>query len=139
MGAAVCVMAAGLVTGCTGDDGGSSTTTPTSTGSTMTGKVSEGTGTVAGARKELEDFTCSADSKGQWAAKGTVTNTGDSKQRYTVQVLVSKSKTSTVIGSADKSFELAPKKSMDVTLAKVVVSTAKGLVCTPVVTKEPAQ
>ncbi|WP_457254863.1 hypothetical protein [Pedococcus sp. P5_B7] len=92
-----------------------------------------------GARRELEDFTCSADSKGQWAAKGTVTNTGDSKQRYTVQVLVANAKTSTVIGSADKSFELAPKKSTEFTLAKVVVSTAKGLACTPVVTKEPAK
>ena len=59
--------------------------------------------------------------------------------QYTVRVSVSSSKSSTVVGSADKSFELAPGKSVKVSLPEVATSTAKGLVCIPAVTKEAAE
>jgi hypothetical protein len=133
----VCLLAAGLMVACTGQDpepGPTSKPTPT----TMQGTAAP-SGSVVGALKELEDFTCKADDKGQWAANGTITNNGSSTQKYTLQVFVADSKTSTVVGSADKSFELAPKKSMDVSLPKVVSSTKTGLRCTPVVTKEAAK
>jgi hypothetical protein len=135
---AVCVVAAGLMAACS-DGAPKSAPTARPTANTTKGTTSPGSGSVVGARKELEDFTCKADSKGRWAAHGIITNTGDSKQMYTVEVLVAKSKTATVVGSARKAFDLAPKKSMEISLPKVATSTDKGLACTPVVTKVPAK
>ena len=135
---AIALMLAGLTVACSGNEPDTGPTGTQSSKPTAKGKASTES-TVQGAREELEGFECSANDKGVWAAKGAITNNSGSSQKYTVNVSVTSKKTSTVIGNAKKTVEVASKKSTEFSMPKVASSTQKDLLCIPLVTKELAK
>jgi hypothetical protein len=134
-GVAIAVVLAGVMAACSANEPDAERTATQSSKPTSKETPSRAV-TVQGARQELEGFDCSADDKGVWAAKGTLTNPSSSGQKYTVSVFVTNKKTATVLGEATKTVEVAPKKSMQFSMPRVAVSTQKNLLCTPLVTKE---
>lgn len=135
---AIAIMLAGLTVACTGNRPDNGRTETQSSKPTAKAQASS-EGTVLGARQELEGFECSANDKGVWAAKGTITNNADSSQKYTVNVSVTSKKTSTVVGNATKTLVVASKKSTEFSMPEVASSTQKNLLCIPLVTKEKAK
>ena len=132
---AIALLLAGLAAACSGNEPDPGPTGTQSSNPSASGTASS-EGTVQGARQELEDFECSANDKGVWAAKGTITNNSGSSQKYTVNVSLTNKKTSTVIGSASRTVEVASKKSTQFSMPKVASSTQRNLLCIPLVTKE---
>jgi hypothetical protein len=89
---------------------------------------------VGGAINALDGFTCAPDASGAWTATGTLKNSEKSTRKFLVSASVVKAKGNEVLGSAEKTYEIAPGKSQKVALAKVFVEKgkqSKGHLCVP--------
>lgn len=124
--------------GCSSGDGGDGSeddSAPSKTGtSDSPAKVSGDTGDLdkpKGAIDALSGFDCEADADGVWSATGTLTNTTTTASRYLVSVSIIKSKTSEVLGKAEKTLRLDAGDHGKFEFTKLHNRAGRGMLCVP--------
>lgn len=135
-----CLLPLGLA-GCSGNDSGNDGGA-TDNVTDASGQVSQKTiaqppalTKLEGARKDLTDAQCEADSDGAWSASGRITNSAKTDLTYVVSYSVALKKGGTVRGRAMETLDLKPGESKDIEKTKFFTTKEADLHCVITVTR----